>query len=45
MHGEEDTLHGDSGYIGVQKHPEAITRNKAKLLIFGKCCVIIVLGR
>ena len=28
MHGEEDTLHGDSGYIGAQKRPEAITRNK-----------------
>ena len=28
MHGEEDTLHGDSGYIGAQKRPDAITRNK-----------------
>ncbi len=28
MYGEEDTLHGDSGYIGAQKRPEAITRNK-----------------
>lgn len=28
MHGEEDTLHGDSGYIEAQKSPEAITRNK-----------------
>ncbi len=28
MHGEEDTLHGDSGYIGAQKRPEAITKNK-----------------
>ena len=28
MHGEEETLHGDSGYIGAQKRPEAITRNK-----------------
>lgn len=28
MHGEEETLNGDSGYIGAQKRPEAITRNK-----------------
>ena len=28
MHGEEETLHGDSGYIGAQKRPEAIVRNK-----------------
>lgn len=28
MHGEEDTLHGDSGYIGAEKRPEAIIRNK-----------------
>lgn len=28
MHGNEETLHGDSGYIGAQKRPEAITRNK-----------------
>ena len=28
MHGEEDTLHGDSGYIGAQKRSDAITRNK-----------------
>ena len=28
MHGEEDTMHGDSGYIGAQKCPEAIIRNK-----------------
>ena len=28
MHGEEDTLHGDSGYTGAQKRPEAITKNK-----------------
>ena len=28
MHGEEDTLYGDSGYIGAQKRPKAITRNK-----------------
>lgn len=28
IHGEEDTLHGDSGYIGAQKRPEAVTRNK-----------------
>ena len=28
MYGEEETLHGDSGYIGAQKRPEAIIRNK-----------------
>ena len=28
VHGEEDTLHGDSGYIGAQKRPEAIVKNK-----------------
>ena len=28
MYGEEETLHGDSGYIGAQKRPEAITQNK-----------------
>ena len=27
MHGEEETLHGDSGYIGAEKRPGAITRN------------------
>ena len=28
MHGEEDTMHGDGGYIGAEKRPEAITINK-----------------
>ncbi len=28
MHGEEETLHGDSGYIGAKKRPEAIRKNK-----------------
>lgn len=28
MHGEEETLHGDSGYIGAEKREEAIIRNK-----------------
>lgn len=27
--GEEETVHGDSGYLGAEKRPEAITRNKA----------------
>lgn len=28
MHGEEETLNGDSGYIGANKRPEAIRKNK-----------------
>ena len=28
MHGEEETLNGDSGYIGADKRPEAIIKNK-----------------
>ena len=28
MHGEEETLNGDSGYVGADKHPEAIRKNK-----------------
>ena len=28
MHGEEETLNGDSGYIGADKRPEAIKKNK-----------------
>lgn len=28
MHGEEETLSGDSGYIGADKRPEAIRKNK-----------------
>ena len=26
MHSEEETLHGDSGYIGADKRPEAIKK-------------------
>ncbi len=28
MHGEEETVNGDSGYIGANKRPEAIKKNK-----------------
>ena len=28
MHGDEDTLSGDSGYTGAEKRPDAITRNR-----------------
>lgn len=28
MHGEEETLNGDSGYIGADKRPKAIRKNK-----------------
>lgn len=28
LHGEEKTVHGDSGYLGAEKRPEAITQNK-----------------
>ena len=28
MHGEEDTVNGDSGYIGANKRPDAIKKNK-----------------
>lgn len=28
MHGEEETLNGDSGYIGADKRPESIRKNK-----------------
>jgi len=28
MHGEEETLNGDSGYIGADKRPKAIKKNK-----------------
>ena len=49
MHGEEDTLHGDSGYIGAQKRPDAITRNKKgkkiKYLIFRKPSAIQKLSK
>jgi len=30
LHGEENTVHGDSGYIGADKRKEAILRNKNK---------------
>lgn len=29
LHGEEETCHGDAGYIGAEKRNEAIVRNKA----------------
>lgn len=29
LHGEEETRHGDAGYIGAEKRDEAIVRNKA----------------
>ena len=49
MHGEEDTLHGDSGYVGAQKRPEAIIRNKKgkkiKYLICRKPSAIQKLSR
>ena len=28
MHGEEETLHGDSGYIGAEKRLDAVKKNK-----------------
>ena len=28
MHGDEDTLSGDSGYTGAEKRPDAIRRNR-----------------
>ena len=28
MHGEEETVNGDSGYIGANKRPDAIKKNK-----------------
>ena len=28
MHGEEDSVNGDSGYIGANKRPDAIKKNK-----------------
>ena len=28
LHGEEETVHGDSGYIGAEKREDAIVRNK-----------------
>ena len=38
MHGEEDTVHGDSGYIGAQKRPDAIVRNnKGKKIKYQIC--------
>jgi IS5 family transposase len=29
LHGEEETVHGDSGYIGAEKREDAILRNKS----------------
>ena len=29
LHGEEETCHGDAGYIGAEKRNEAVIRNKA----------------
>ena len=29
MHGEEDTLNGDSGYLGAEKREDAKVRNKS----------------
>ena len=38
MHGDEDTLGGDSGYIGAEKRPDAITRNrKGKKIKYDIC--------
>ena len=38
MHGDEDTLGGDSGYIGAEKRPDAITRNsKGKKIKYVIC--------
>jgi Transposase and inactivated derivatives, IS5 family len=28
LHGEEETIHGDSGYLGAEKRPEAIKKNQ-----------------
>lgn len=28
IHGEEERVYGDSGYIGAKKRPEAIKKNK-----------------
>ena len=28
MHGEEEIVNGDSGYLGAEKRPEAIKKNK-----------------
>ena len=28
LSGEEETVHGDSGYIGAEKREDAVTRNK-----------------
>ena len=38
MHGDEDTLGGDSGYTGAEKRPDAITRNsKGKKIKYVIC--------
>ena len=33
LHGEEETVHGDSGYIGAEKRKDAIVRNKQGKII------------
>ena len=38
LHGEEKTVHGDSGYLGAEKRPEAITENKRGKKIKYKIC-------
>ena len=30
MHGEEEELYGDSGYIGAEKRENAVVKNKVK---------------
>ena len=29
LHGEEETVNGDSGYVGAEKREDAVVRNKA----------------
>ena len=29
LHGEEETVNGDSGYVGAEKRKDAIVKNKA----------------
>ena len=49
MHGEEETLHGDSGYIGAEKRPDAVKKNKQgkkiKYIICRKPSAIIKLSK
>ncbi len=30
LHGEEETVHGDSGYLGAEKRDDAMVKNAAK---------------